>query len=257
MTASRPAVLAYGLVVYAIFQATFLYCVGFVSGVFVPRDIDTVVGAEAAPLWEALAVNGGLLGLFAVQHLIMARRWFKERWTRIIPAAAERSTFVLATCAILVLMFFQWRAMPGIVWDVESEGLRLGLNIASALGWVGVLVSTFLINHFDLFGLSQTVRYFRGQEYVAPRFEVKSFYRYTRHPLYVAFFIAFWCSPTMTLGHLFFAAMCTGFVLFAVRFEERDLVAAHGDDYRRYQRDVPMLLPSLQPAERVSPETAS
>lgn len=257
MNASRPAVLAYGIAVYAFFLATFLYCIGFVNGIFVPKTVDTVQGAEAAPMWEAIAINASILGLFAVQHMIMARRWFKQRWTKLIPAAAERSTFVLATCSILVLMFFQWRAMPTIVWDVQAPAARIALHVASGLGWAGVLVSTFLINHFDLFGLSQSVRYFRRQEYTAPQFELKSIYRHTRHPLYISFFIAFWCAPTMTVGHLLFAALCTGFVLIAVRLEENDLVAAHGEDYRRYQREVPMFLPSLQGVEAVRPEPAS
>ncbi len=239
-TASRLLMLAYGGLIYLFFLATFLYAVGFVSGVGVPKTIDS---GPAGPIGEALLVNGLILGLFAVQHMIMARQWFKRRWTRIIPAAAERSTFVLFTCLILCLMYWQWRPIPGTVWQVTdpvTAGVLTGLGF---LGWGIVLVATFLIDHFDLFGLKQVVRYFRGSTHKDPAFKVVAFYKYIRHPLYLGFLMAFWCTPHMTWGHLFFAVMTAGFMLVAVRFEESDLIKIHGDDYRDYRSQVPMIFP--------------
>lgn len=238
--AARLAVLAYGSVVYAAFLATFLYAAGFVGGVFVPKGIDD---GPAVPWTEALLVNGGILGLFAVQHSIMARQWFKRRWTRIVPAAVERSTFVLATCAILTTLFVQWRPIEGTLWSVGSPAARAVLWTLFGLGWGLVLVTTFLIDHFDLFGLKQVIRYFRGTPHREPSFLVRSIYRRVRHPLYLGFLVGFWATPEMTLGHALFAALATGFILVAVRFEEADLVRAHGQDYVRYRQRVPMLVP--------------
>jgi protein-S-isoprenylcysteine O-methyltransferase Ste14 len=237
---ARAAVLAYGTIVYVFFLGVFLYAVGFVTGVGVPKGIDD--GPEAS-LAVALLVNGGILALFAVQHMVMARRWFKRRWTKIVPPAAERSTFVLATCAILTLLFVEWRPLPGAVWSVGDPIAATVLRGISFLGFGIVLVATFLIDHFDLFGLKQVIRFFRGTEHRDPEFRVRSFYRYVRHPLYLGFLLGFWATPVMTVGHLVFALGCTGFILVAVRFEERDLVALHGDAYERYREEVPMIFP--------------
>jgi len=235
-------VLLYGGLVYLFFLGTFLYAVGFVKGWVVPKGIDdgTPVG-----LGETLLVNLGLLGLFAVQHSIMARRWFKERWTRLIPAAAERSTFVLATCLILCALYAWWRPLPETVWSVGHPFAAGLLEAVSVAGWLLVLVATFLIDHFDLFGLKQVIRHFRGKRHQEPAFLVRSIYRHTRHPLYLGFLLAFWATPHVSAGHLLFAAATTGFILIAVRLEERDLVRAHGEDYVDYRKQVPMLLPRL------------
>ena len=239
-SARRLLTLAYGSAVYVLFLGTFLYAVGFVSGVGVPKTVDS---GPAGPLGAALLVNGLILGLFAVQHCIMARAWFKRRWTKIIPAAAERSTFVLATCLILCLMYWQWRPIPGTVWNIEDPVTATALTVLGFAGWALVLVATFLIDHFDLFGLKQVIRFARKRTHMDPAFKVVSFYRYIRHPLYLGFLMAFWCTPHMTWGHPFFAVMTAGFMLVAVRFEESDLIRAHGDDYRDYRTKVPMIFP--------------
>ena len=246
--AARLAVLTYGTVVYAGFLGVFLYAIGFVMGIGVPKGIDD---GAAARLGEALLVNGGILLLFAVQHMVMARQGFKRVWTRVIPAAAERSTFVLATCSILTLMYFQWRPMTGTVWAVENPAAAMALNGIAFLGFGIVLVATFLIDHFDLFGLKQVIRYFRGGEHQSPKFRVRSFYRFVRHPLYLGFLMGFWAAPVMTVGHLVFALGCTGFILVAVRLEERDLVRAHGAAYEEYREQVPMIFP--RPGRAIEP----
>ncbi len=235
----RLATLAYGGLVYALFLGTFLAMIAFVSGVVLPKHMASGV---AVPVAEALLVNGGILALFAVQHAIMARPAFKRRWTRVIPAAAERSTFVLATCLILILLMWQWRPLPQTVWQVEGvfQGV---LWAASAAGFGIVLVSTFLIDHFALFGLKQVVARFRGVPMKQTPFVERGFYRHVRHPLMTGFLIAFWCTPHMTLGHLVFALLCTGYIALGLLLEERDLIAAHGDDYRDYKRRVPSILP--------------
>lgn len=246
--ASRLAVLAYGTIVYVFFLGVFVYAIGFVTGIGVPKGIDDGL---ATPLVPALLVNAGLLGLFAVQHMVMARPWFKRRWTKIVPAAAERSTFVLATCLILTAMYVWWRPLTDVVWSVEdpiAAGVLQGLSL---FGFGIVLVATFVIDHFDLFGLSQVIRYFRGAEHREPEFRVKSFYRYIRHPLYLGFITAFWATPVMTVGHLVFAVATTGFMLVAVRFEERDLVRLHGPAYEDYRARVPMIFP--RPGRRAAP----
>jgi protein-S-isoprenylcysteine O-methyltransferase Ste14 len=240
--APRLLALLYSAVVYVFFLGTFLYAMGFVNNVLVPKGIDD---GATRPLAETLAVNLGLLGLFAVQHSIMARQWFKRRWTRIVPKAAERSTFVLFTCIILCTMYAQWRPLPGTVWNVEQPILATALTALSWAGWGLVLLATCLIDHFDLFGLKQGWRRFKGGVHNDPAFMVKGIYRRTRHPLYLGFIIAFWATPHMTEGHLLFAVMTTAFMLVAVRLEERDLVSAHGENYVEYRRQVPMLVPSL------------
>jgi len=238
---ARVAALIYGSAVYVLFLGTFLYAIAFVKDL-VPPSVDR--GGPAASLVEALLVNAGLLGLFAVQHSVMARRWFKERWTRIVPAPVERSTFVLVTCLILNAMYLTWRPMTDTIWNVTDPTWSVALDVLGWIGWGIVLLATFLIDHFDLFGLKQVIRYFRGTTHREPEFKVKSLYRHTRHPLYLGFIIAFWATPVMTLGHLLFAVLTTGFMLFAIRLEERDLVRAH-PEYEAYRAKVPMIVPAL------------
>lgn len=237
--AGRWFVLVYGTLAYLAFLATFLYAIGFVAGVAVPKGIDD--GAPA-PLLEALLVNGGFLGLFAIQHAVMARRGFKRRWTRIVPPAIERSTFVLATCAILAPMFWLWRPLPGVVWHVEGPAAAALLALC-ALGWGTVLLSSFLIDHFHLFGVRQVVEHFRRAAPPSPTFRERSLYKLVRHPLMLGFLLAFWSTPHMTWGHLLFAGLCTGYILVGTRMEERDLIAEHGAAYLDYKRRVPYLIP--------------
>jgi protein-S-isoprenylcysteine O-methyltransferase Ste14 len=235
----RWATAAYGSLAYLLFLGTFLYLVGFVTGQVVPVSVDS---GRAAGTAEALLVDGAFLALFALQHTIMARRAFKRRWTRIVPTEVERSTFVLVTCAILIAMVWQWRALPGVVWHVEGAP-ALALWALCALGWAMVLLSTFLIDHFELFGLRQTLTFALRHAPREPRFRERALYKLVRHPLMLGFLIAFWSTPHMSRGHLFFALMCSAYILIGLRIEERTLVAAHGDAYRDYQRRVPMLVP--------------
>ncbi|MCX7514494.1 methanethiol S-methyltransferase [Frateuria sp. STR12] len=239
---SRPLAILYGAVAYGLFLLTFLYAIGFVSGFAVPRTIDT---GTTAPPAATLAIDLLLLGLFAVQHSGMARPAFKRWWTRYVPAPVERSTYVLLSSLALILLFWQWRALPATVWQVDHEIARWVLYALAAAGWLLVLSSTFLINHFDLFGLRQVWYYAHHRRAGCDTpFVTRAFYRLVRHPLMLGFLIAFWSTPDMSQGHLLFAVMTTGYILVAVKFlEERDLVAQFGDTYRSYQRDVPMLLP--------------
>jgi methanethiol S-methyltransferase len=236
----RIAALVYGVVCYGAFFATFLYAIGFVGNVVVSKSMDS---GRDGPLAQALLVNLGLLALFAVQHSVMARPAFKRAWKRVIPEPIERSTYVLASSLALILLFWQWRPMGGVVWEVEAPFARLLLFAVCAAGWLTVLVSTFLINHFDLFGLRQTWLYFRGKRYTPIAFRTPGPYRWVRHPLYVGWLLAFWATPTMTAAHLVFALMTTGYILTAIQLEEQDLISAYGDTYRRYRQRVPMLLP--------------
>ena len=237
--AARAAVLLYALLSYAIFFATFLYAFGFVVGIGAPVTLDSTPGV---PTWVALAVNLGLLGVFAVQHSVMARPTFKRWWTRIVPQAAERSTYVLFSSVALILLFALWQPMGGVVWSVGGAG-RIVMYALGATGWAVVLLSTFLINHFDLFGLRQAWLYFRGREYTGMKFRTPWLYSFVRHPLYVGWLMAFWFTPTMTVAHLVFAIMTTAYILVAIQLEERNLVEEHGEDYREYRRRVPMLIP--------------
>jgi protein-S-isoprenylcysteine O-methyltransferase Ste14 len=250
---SRIGIFVYGVVAYLIFLVTFLYAIGFVGDFAVPRSIDS---AREGPLVAALAIDLALLALFALQHSVMARPAFKRWWTRIVPEAAERSTYVLLSSLALLLLFWQWRPLGGVVWDVSDPIGRALLHGLFASGWVTVLVATFLINHFDLFGLRQVWLHLRGRPYRPLGFATPGLYRYVRHPLYVGWLLAFWATPTMTATHLVFALTTTAYILVAVRLEERDLAAVHGEEYAEYRRRVPMLVPSVSAAVKVAEPTA-
>lgn len=250
---TRTVILVYGVICYVVFLATFLYAVGFVGGFGVPTTLD---GPPEGPLWQALSVDAGLLALFAVQHSVMARPGFKRVWTRIVPEPAERSTYVLFSSLALIAMFALWQPIPGSVWSIENP---LGRTVAYALfgfGWTLVLVSTFLINHFDLFGLRQVWLHFRGQPYRPLGFVAPGPYKLVRHPLYVGWLFAFWATPEMTAAHLVFALMTTGYILVAIRLEERDLVRQLGARYATYRQQVPMLIPRLKAWRNTSSPTA-
>lgn len=239
---SRFFALAYGVVSYVIFLAVFLYLVAFVGDFAVPRTIDRGLSASTA---TALTIDVLLIGLFAVQHSVMARPAFKRWWTRVVPVPIERSTYVLLSSMVLVLLFWQWRPMPATVWDVTWPPARFALWVLFALGWMIALLSTFLINHFDLLGLRQVYLAWRGSPYTEVGFRSSMLYRTVRHPLMLGFIVAFWAIPAMTAGHLFFAVVMTGYILIAIRLEERDLTAHLGDSYRDYRSRVPMLVPGL------------
>jgi protein-S-isoprenylcysteine O-methyltransferase Ste14 len=240
MIMTRILTLAYGVLSYVAFFLTFLYAMGFVGNLVVPKSLDS---GATGPWQTALAIDLALLSLFAVQHSVMARPGFKRLLTRLIPPAAERSTYVLASSLALMLLFWQWRPLGGVVWEVQHPVGRALLYGGFAFGWLLVLVSTFVINHFDLFGLRQTWRGFRGQPQAELRFATPLLYRIVRHPLYVGWFFAFWCTPTMTVTHLLFAVVTTAYILVAIQLEERDLLAAH-PEYAEYRRRVPMVVPT-------------
>jgi protein-S-isoprenylcysteine O-methyltransferase Ste14 len=239
---NRYLTIGYGAVCYVAFLAAFLYAIGFVGNLVVPRTIDH--GVEAS-IGEAVVVNVLLLGLFAVQHSVMARPAFKNWWTRLVPKTIERSTYVLLASLVLFLLFWQWRTMPGIVWDVAWPAGRIVLWVLFAAGWVTVLLSTFMISHVDLFGLRQVYLAWRQTPYTQLEFRTTLLYRIVRHPLMLGFIVAFWAAPTMTAGHLLFAVATTGYILIAIQLEEHDLNAALGERYRDYRARVPMLIPGL------------
>lgn len=249
----RIAAFVYGVISYAAFFVTFLYAIGFVVGIGVPKTMDS--GAVGS-VGTALAIDLALLALFAVQHSVMARPAFKRAWTRIVPEPIERSTYVLFSSVALILLFWLWQPIGGVVWDAQSAAGRALLYGIGALGWITVLVSTFLINHFDLFGLRQVWLYLLGRPYTHLTFGTPGPYRVVRHPLYVGWLLAFWGAPTMTVTHLVFALVTTGYILTAIPLEEADLIAAHGDTYRRYRASVGMLLPRLRRRTRSSSATA-
>ncbi len=243
----RYLILFYGVFSYAVFFLSFLYAIGFVGNMLVPKSMDS---ASEAPLLQSLLINLGLLSVFALQHSIMARPAFKRWWTRWVPQSAERSTYVLFSSIALIALFAGWQPLGGVVWSVQQPvgvALLYGLYFA---GWLLVLYSTFLINHFDLFGLRQVWLQFRRQPYTPLPFRTPWLYRRVRHPLYVGWLLAFWATPSMTLTHLLFALVTTLYILVAIQFEERDLVDAH-PEYRNYQRRVPMLIPRLSSPDPV------
>lgn len=234
----RVIALVYGIVCYLIFLGTFLFAIGFVGNLVVPKSIDF---GQITSLAEALVVNVLLLGLFAVQHSIMARPAFKRWWTRIVPPHVERSTYVLASSAALILLFWQWRPMPGVVWDVPQFAAMLW--VLFGIGWALVLISTFLIDHFDLFGLRQVYKHATDQPCVPLAFRTPALYRIVRHPIMLGFMIAFWATPTMSWGHLLFAAMTTAYIIVGISLEERDLRNAFGSTYEQYRQQVSMIVP--------------
>ena len=240
----RLLIFAYGLASYAVFFATFLYAIGFVGNFVVPRSID---GAPRTDFTTALLIDLALLGVFAIQHSLMARPFFKRWFTRVIPESAERSTYVLFSSLALIVMFAWWQPLGGVVWDVTDPTGRAVLYALFAFGWGLVLVATFLINHFDLFGLRQIWLQLLGRPYTALRFGTPGPYKLVRHPLYVGWFFAFWATPTMSVTHLVFALATTAYILIAIQLEERDLVDSLGEDYRRYREKVPMLIPFRRP----------
>jgi protein-S-isoprenylcysteine O-methyltransferase Ste14 len=250
---ARFLALAYAVLNYLVFLVVFLYAVGFVGDLVVPRSVDH---GPQSRVGEAIVVDVALLGLFAVQHSVMARPAFKRWWTRLVPEGIERSTYVLASNLVLALLFWQWRPIPTIIWDVTTPVGRTALWVLFWVGWVIALMSTFMVSHSDLFGLRQVYAAWQAQPYQPVGFRALALYRVVRHPLMLGFVIAFWATPTMTAGHLLFAAATTGYILIAVHLEERDLIGVLGDQYQQYRANVPMLVPGRirrKAAGRIAP----
>lgn len=234
------AAFVYGVVSYVVFLGSFLYAIGFVGNLVVPKAIDT---GPAGPASEAFLVDVLLLGLFALQHSVMARPEFKRWWIRFVPPSVERSTYVLISSLLLFLLFWKWQPILGVVWQVENRVAVMGFQLLFWFGWAVVLYSTFAIDHLDLFGLRQVLFRLRGRECVPVPFQQRWVYNVVRHPIMLGFLVAFWAAPTMTQGHLLFSLATTGYILLAIILEERDLIAAHGDAYVQYRREVRMLIP--------------
>ena len=233
-------VLLYGVISYLLFFGTFLYAFGFVGNLYVPKSID---GEPQVPLAQAILINASLLLVFALQHSIMARPVFKKWWTKIIPEQAERSTYVLFSSICLLLLVWQWQPMGGFIWRIEEPLAKTIMTVLFITGWWIVLISTFMINHFDLFGLRQVWFYFIGKKYEPLQFRIPFFYKYVRHPLYLGWLIAFWATPVMSAAHLLFAVLTTGYILTAIKFEEKDLITHFGGKYLSYKRWVPKIIP--------------
>lgn len=236
----RLLALIYGIAVYFFFLGTFLYAIGFIGRIGVSKTIDS--GTVSQPLISAL-IDALLLSVFALQHSVMARRGFKQRWTRVVSWYVERSTYVLAATLALALLLWHWRPIPNVIWDLRGTVAGSALAILFWVGWAILFLSTFLINHFELFGLQQVWAYARGTEFHRPAFRVPLFYRWIRHPIYLGFVVAFWSAPVMSAGHLLFSIATTGYILVGIYFEERDLIHAYGNSYLEYRRQVPMLVP--------------
>jgi protein-S-isoprenylcysteine O-methyltransferase Ste14 len=239
MIMNRLSALIYGVLIYAVFLATLSYTVCFIGDIIVPQTIDS--GTES-PLLLAVAIDALLLAAFAIQHSVMARQGFKQMWTRVIPRIVERPTYVMAASLVLMLLLWQWRPIPQLVWELHGVAATV-LSVTFWLGWALLLASTFLINHFELFGLKQVWTYFRQKQHKEATFRTPALYKVVRHPLYLGFVIAFWSASRMSLGHLIFSIATTGYILLGIYFEERDLIKAHGQAYRSYREQVPMLVP--------------
>lgn len=236
----RLLALLYGIVSYFVFFVVFLYAIGFVTALGVPKTIDT---GAAAPLLEALTIDILLMSIFAIQHSVMARPQFKQWWTRLVPKSVERSTYVLFSSLALVLLFWQWRPIQGLAWQINDPRIAMAVIGLSLVGWLIVLTSTFLINHFELFGLHQVANNLTGRPMPPPRFRTPLYYNFVRHPIYLGFIIAFWAAPKMTMGHLLFAAVTTAYIFVGIMLEEHDLTTVFGDEYRRYRQRVSMIVP--------------
>ena len=235
----------YGIAAYLVFFVTILYSIGFVTGLVVPKTIDT---GTQSPTIEAVIVDLLLMSLFAVQHSVMARKQFKAWWTQFVPKPVERSTYVLFASLSLLLLFWQWRPLPAVIWNVENPDFAVTLVTLSFAGWILVFTSTYLINHFELFGLHQVTSNLIGKETPPPRFKTPLLYNFVRHPIYLGFIIAFWAAPVMTAGHLLFAVVTTLYIFVGIALEERDLVELFGDEYRQYKQRVSMLIPWRRPS---------
>jgi methanethiol S-methyltransferase len=258
MTVSNPSksgtgAFLYGVLSYGVFLGVFLYAIGFIGGFFTPTTLD---GAPRRPLVEALAIDLALLGLFAVQHSVMARPAFKRWWTRIVPEAVERSTYVLLSSLALVALFAFWEPIGGVIWSTQGLAREVVIGVY-LFGWALLLYTTFLIDHFDLFGLRQVWNRLKGNSYEPPKFYTPSLYKVVRHPLYIGWLTIFWAAPTMTVAHLVFALATTAYILIAIQLEERDLVAAFGERYIDYRRNTPMLIPRLGRRRRAAPTKAA
>lgn len=237
---SRIVAFVYGIAAYLIFFVTFLYAIGFVENLLVPKTIDS---GAAAPTTQALIVNLLLMSLFAIQHSVMARPQFKRWWTKFVPPSVERTTYVLLASLALALVIWQWQPMPAVIWKIADPRIATAVTGLSFVGWLIVLTSTFLINHFELFGLHQVANNLTGRPMPAPFFRTPLYYHFVRHPIYLGFIIAFWAAPTMTVGHLLFAAVTSAYIIVGIQLEERDLIAIFGDRYRSYKSHVAMLVP--------------